>query len=568
MKKIITWLTVCVLLLQMCPALALEDTDVREKVSNYLTEVYGYTAEEAEAFEVRIAQAGGETVVEFYPADHPEWLYTARLDGDTQKLADAATPFYTSGQYHAYPGEGAVRTVLAEAREQGWFAGWDEEARTVLLNTMRFNGISPTSKLCEMPPEQAAEALHEFFVSCYGGRDSWTWELTKWFEDELASYGLIYTDAPEFEEGIDVRQVQPSSGQALELTRFAGEVPQELEAVFTHPKLQGWTCLCGALMRGIKNDYGFGLAAFEKDGQRLMVALKREVDSGVWELSPVSQTALYTDKDMYINPTGESVREAEIVYQLSETETERFGVKVVSKADDSMDVHIDTYRRMDEAAGNGLWMDFGSEVKVTVYQEHARTDIQRFPGITITASMIDIQDFPTTLEAAEQAQRQSLPEGYALVTGVHLRQRTSSRSKDLGEYNGGVLAKVLGTEPGDPYEWYRVQVGRAEGYMSSIYLDESIDETETYAHNMALPVAKAQKEITLRSRAGWLSTGVWKAPEGTIMHVLAECDGGWLHVSVPRNANSPYMDVDGVDGYIRAKDVKTARTLLELEWAE
>ena len=52
------------------------------------------------------------------------------------------------------------------------------------------------------------------------------------------------------------------------------------------------------------------------------------------------------------------------------------------------------------------------------------------------------------------------------------------------------------------------------------------------------------------------------------MHVLAECDGGWLHVSVPRDASNPQMDVEGVDGSIRAKDVATARTLLELEWAE
>lgn len=568
MKKIIAWLLACVLLLPACPAMALDDSEIRERVNNYLTEIYGYTALEAEAFVMRVAQAGGETVVEFYPPDHPEWRYTARYDAQKQRLADAATPFYTNGQYHAYPGEGAVRMVLAEAREQGWFAKWDGQARDVLVNTMAFNGISPTSKLRETAPEKPAEALHEFFVSCYGSPNNWTRELTKWFEAELESYGLTFTDEPALTENIAVWQAQPSSGQALELTRFIGEVPQELETVFTHPKLEGWTCLCGALMRGVKNDYGFGLAAFEKEDQRLLVALKREVDSGVWDLSPVSTTALYTDKEMYITPTGDSVRDAEIVYQLSETESERFGVTLVSRTDGFADVRINTYRRMDEASGNGLWMDLEAGIKLIVYRSHSRTDVQHLPGIARTMSMMDINDFPTAPEAAAQAHRQMIPEGYALVSGVHLRQRTSSRSKDLGEYNGGVLAKVLGIEAGDPDPWYRVQVGRAEGYMSSVYVSESSDTVESYALNAALPLAQAQKEITLRSRAGWLSTAVWKAPEGTVMHVLAKCDGGWLHVSVPREPNSLQMDVQGVDGYIRARDVRIARTLLELEWME
>ena len=237
MKKIITWLVVGVLLLQFCPALA--GADMRERVSNYLTEVYGYTVEEAEAFEVHVAHAGGETVVDFYPAQHPEWRYTARYDEATQKFIDVTTPFYTGGQYYDYPGEGAVRMVLAEAREQGWFAAWNEKAWNVLVNTMAFNGISPTLKLCETVPEKPAEALREFFVSCYGSPNNWTWELTKWFEAELESYGLTYTDEPPFTQNIAVWQAQPSSGQALELTRFIGEVPQELETVFSHPKLEG-----------------------------------------------------------------------------------------------------------------------------------------------------------------------------------------------------------------------------------------------------------------------------------------------------------------------------------------
>jgi len=569
MKRITAWLLACLLIFG-ASAHALSPEEALEKVSGYLTEVYGYTVEEAEAFQAYAETDGEDTSIVYWPAAHPDWMYLADYDAEQDRVFNAISPFYTQNQYENYPGESAVRMGLAKAREEEWFIRWDEQARQALSEYMAQNGIVPTARLTEglsLGSIPAGDALHEYFVSCYGDENLWNYALNSWYTEEMESYALSYTGAPAVEKGVTVWQAQPRSGQTLEMTRFIGEIPQQLEKVFAHPKLEGWTCLCGALMEGVENRYAYGLAAFEKGDERLLVTLEREVDSTEWKLFPVSKQALYTDKEMYITPTGKSIRTADIVYQTSATETERFEVRLVSKMDGMTDAAIERYTRMDEATGNGFRLDLNTGVKVTTFENHRKTgEKQAFAGLTATMSMFDVDAFPTAPEEVEGQKQGMIPEGYSLVRGVHLRQKTSSRSKDLGDYNNGVLVKILGTEAGDPDPWYRVQVGRAEGYMSSNYVDTSPDGTELSAPNVSLPFARAQKEISLKKSPGFWSGTVQKVPQGTLMHVLAECDGGWLHVSLPQGEIGWEMDIGGTDGYIRENDVQIAGTPLMLEW--
>ncbi len=560
MKRLLACLLVFMLLCGMNTAAAFTDEQAFDMVHMYLTEVFGYTLEEADAFEMLVDR----NVIIFFK--NSQWRYSAVYDEANDKLTDVDTPFDGEEGFTAYPGENSVRTVLRLAREQGWFVRWDGASRAAFQNAMQANGVQPSARLAEaLDTMEASEALHEFFVSCYGEYTDWSFELRNWYQQEMEEYAFTYTGAPAMAEGIAVWTQKQSSGQDVEMTRFIGEVPDELASVFAHPKLEGWTCLSGAMMKGVKNQYGFGLAAFEKDGQRLLAAYRSGGGAGEWQLSPVSMQALYTDKPVVISP-AEGLRTVEIIYT-DGTETERFEVTLVSTNDDVTDAVIKQYTRMNAADGSGFRLDFDNGVNATVYENHVKVKKQQLPSsITQTISMVDIHTFPTTLEAAEKARQGLIPEGYLMVNGVHLRQKTSSRSKNLGDYHAGVLAEYLGTEAGDPAPWYHVRIGQAEGYMSSSYVTYAYPGGAIYLSGNTLSVAEAQKEIALKKSPSALSGTVQKIEEGTLMHVLAECDGGWLHVSIPQGTFDVMMDPEGTDGYIRKKDVLTAATPLALEW--
>lgn len=573
MKRITAWLLTCLLLMSMVPAHALTSEEALEKVSSYLTEVYSYTAEEAEKFEAFVELKQDGWLISYWHKDHPGWIYTAVYDSDKDKVTNALTPFYMKDQHPDYPGEGTVREGLNRARKYGWFSIWEPHMRQALQQFMAEWGIKPTAKLNEglsTGEITAGNALHEYFVSCYGDEMNWTPALKQWHDAELEAFGLTITPEEEMEitEGVFTYQGMTLTGQKTNATRFIGEVPQELETVFSHPQLIGWNCLCGAMVQNESNEYGHGLAVFEKDGQRLLVVLRHQVDLE-WELSPVSKQALHTDKEMYILPDASTQREFTIVYRNSDTETERFEVLVSYMNDTRMDVDINRYIRMDEATGNGIAMTFGTNVKAIAYESHKKAGEEvRINAVKSMMSMVEISEFPTTLDALKNAEEDLIPEGYALCRGVHLRKKTSSRSTDLGEYNSGVLVKVLGTETGDPDPWYHVQVGVAEGYMSSRYVDEAASENTAYVLARPLPVAQAQKEIKLKKGMSRLSRTIQTVPEGTLMHVLADCDGGWLHVSIPQGELNWTMDVNGIDGYLKEDDVRLGGTPLTLEWME
>lgn len=572
MKRIVLWIMTCLLMAGLGTAHALTGEEALEKVSGYLTEVYSYTTEDAEKFEAYAELIPEGWYITYWHQDHPEWAYSAVYHSDNERLTNTLTPFYHNDQYDQYPGEGSVREGLNRARKNGWFVIWEDHMRQELVHYMKEWGITPTQRLSEglsTGKITPGNALHEYFVSCYGDQLKWTPALKQWHDAEMEYYGFTLTDDEPVTEGIITWKDTGYNDLEVEMTRFIGEVPEALKEAFSHPKLEGWTCLCGATAQNAENRFGYGIAVFEKEGIRLLTALRCEADGSGWWISPVSEQALYTDRKLYILPeSADSKNRFTIVYDVSDSETEKLNVSVGNMDDKRLDVFVNQYFRMDEATGNGLMIQFDSAVKAIVYENHRKkTEEQSNAAFSTAMSMLDMADFPTSLEELKAFEQELIPEGYALVRGVHLRQKTSSRSKDLGEYNAGVLAKVLGTEPGDPWMWYHVQIGRAEGYMASSYVDEAVNEKTAYVINHVLPVAQARKELKLRKGMSRLSGTVQTVPEGTQMHVLADCDGGWLHVSIPQGAFSWNMDLNGTDGYVREKDVKLGGTPIALEWS-
>ena len=102
MRKILGLLLAACLLGPLLPGARGEGADPEQTAKNLLTEVYGYTEEEAEAFTFDDPGDG----LHFAPADHPEWEYYLPWDdaAGVWDVGGVTSPFQPKGWYSRYPG--------------------------------------------------------------------------------------------------------------------------------------------------------------------------------------------------------------------------------------------------------------------------------------------------------------------------------------------------------------------------------------------------------------------------------------------------------------------------------
>lgn len=561
---------------------------------SYLTEVYGYTVEDAEAFDFRFSEANEQQILSFAPKAHPNWAYTARVDREDGSLSEATCPFTTG--YESYPGQNAVQGVLYEAREKGWFENWDQNAMAELKDALhRFEiqgrGASSLYGGLNKGGLSAAGAIQGFFEACYGEPLGWTGATKEWRDDVLSSYGLTLEAALEAERsaGGNLSYVTTNTreGAAATVTQFEGEVPQALTNAFAHPKLAGWTPLCGAYAT-FENREDIpqrhrpperGLAAFGRGEDRLLVMLHRQGGSEEWQVVPVGERALLPGRELSITYSPEE-NLFTLSYPVSATERESFRVAIqYGNGENQLLCQLVEYRHVDDAKGKGVVIDNHSEkfnlsehwYHLTQYAaEHPAVEEMADKTVPGYLDYIDVNAFPRTAEACKAADSYALPENCGVVMGVHLRKETSSRSADLGLYEPGTIVNVLETVPGNPHPWAHVRIGSAEGYMSTVYVDYLGSECamEPLAQAYPLSVAAARQSVALKAGTGWFDSTVKELPAGTKMHVLATL-GDWLHVMIPSQGEPGWlMDVNGTDGYVKAGDVKIAATSLQLDWLQ
>lgn len=91
---------------------------------------------------------------------------------------------------------------------------------------------------------------------------------------------------------------------------FKGVVPEELAAVFAaEPNLDGWNCLCGTWMKAHETSYNgidsMGMAAFEKEGRRILVLMARRDQQ--WSLWNLGTKALYQDPAMKLTISNDPI---------------------------------------------------------------------------------------------------------------------------------------------------------------------------------------------------------------------------------------------------------------------
>lgn len=353
------------------------------------------------------------------------------------------------------------------------------------------------------------------------------------------------------------------------VSQFGSELPEVLSPILSHPKLEGWSVLCGAYYHYVpspEHTMENALIAFERSGERLLVQVFRSPGEAEWALHPIGSQILLSAQKLYIT-CDPKTRCFSIVHPLSETEEICFETYANVQT-------LKNFTFKNRATGQELKAVPGMPGREALLLGVSGTDgeMQEYrleKHLPNRLSLIDASSLPTTLEGWQALPSTEPPKGYGVTCGVNLRAQTSSRSKNLGQYHPGALVEILGEEAGDPYNWYHVRAGSMEGYMCSIYVDYegspcSMHPLTTYD---PLPVAEMLKDGKLKSGTGLFSKTVQELPSGTRMHVMAE-RGKYLHVMIPEGEIGWMMDVNGIDGYVLASDVRIASSALELDWMD
>lgn len=560
-------LTIC---LTVLPA-EMEMTWQEDMARCNLTEVYGYEGEDAKSF---VFSDDGQGKLSYWHKDHPEWMYTLNY-GKEINIWSGATPFY-NGQYHRYPGEGIIRFILYRAKEQKWFSNWNKASMDAMYKL-----IYDESSISMQPAMiagltqhdiTAAQAIDAFFVATHGEPYQWTKATRKWRDLVLKENGLTAEAPYTLAEGKPFRFERKDS-MPVDITEFTKTIPQPLEKAMAHPKLEGWRLLSGALQEQTNAAgelRGTALAAFEKDGIRLLVMFMKTKDAEDYLALPVGENALYTDRDLKITSVSGSVQ-MKIAYEPVNDQQEMFTVIPVDYGDQNQSACvIDSYLNCNQETGESFQArGFLAGWELTQVLKNGDIMKEQIDAPVVGyMEAIDIKDFPSSFQAFKALKGSLIPEGYALLNGVNLRQKTSSRSHSLGVMNNGTLAQVLGEEPGDPNPWLHVKVGSKEGYVSTTYVSSPVSPYGTsVAHARNLPVGKTKKAVELKSGTGWLDKKVTDLEKDTKLHVLTE-QNGWLYVVVPRGEIGWFMDVGGTYGYVWAGDVVISGSGLKLDWME
>ena len=376
------------------------------------------------------------------------------------------------------------------------------------------------------------------------------------------------TAAPTTDEQFDIAL---KNGSRCVVSYYFETIPEE--AGLTRFSEQGWGLKEGILADMIlpenngKNDdmqdlFDRGFFVLEKDGQRMGVTLIR--NNGVWESHPVGPCVL-SDRDftMALQTGG-----ADLTFRIEYESRDGKIVTCNCHADGEGYIHLDNYSITDdsggdrfilyaEGSGKWFWLDDRSG------QEQSGGGNPRY--ISDIYAMMHFAKLPDSPESYEAWNRFPFPEDYFMVTGVHLREKTSSHSGDMGLLNSGAVIHKTGEADGDPYPWVQAEFGFLKGYVASVYVCADDAGMPTGDQCEPLPVAETIRKADLKSGTGWFDGKITDVPEGTRMHVLFE-RGGWYYVVIPQGHLRFHMDVSGTYGFIPKDTVRTGKTEYDLDW--
>ncbi|MEG0511900.1 MAG: hypothetical protein RR653_04165 [Clostridia bacterium] len=304
-----------------------------EHAKSLLTEVFGYTQQEADnLFAFKVEESETEWSVAFTPKAHPQWVYHGSFDKQSGQYLNGSTPFAT--KYNRYPGEAAVRTVLNQAKEGKWFLEWNKASKTAFQNALTEQRIVMSYDLAKafaLETVTAGQAIHGFFESCYGQATAWTTATGQWCEEVLAENQAVFQTSMQLPKRgmVSYSILNPFSQNTVEVIEFQQEVPKELAQAFTQPKWSGWSCVSGSMgsYHQGSEPRGEGLAVLGRGEERQLVSLYLESENQEWQAIPLGEKALLTGRELFVTLCNvQGIMKFAIVYPISSTEWEEFVV--------------------------------------------------------------------------------------------------------------------------------------------------------------------------------------------------------------------------------------------------
>ena len=352
---------------------------------------------------------------------------------------------------------------------------------------------------------------------------------------------------------------------------FDAEMNADAQEAFSARLLPGDEVVCGAEMMyyseaqnpDVPFHKGLMMVVRREDRMLMLAALG---SNGAWESQVESDTFLSAEDDFALTFSPDDRQTVDIMpYMMLTRGDERWEFHIGK----SGQVLLDGYaHRIDEHTQLLLDMTLVSDEasfcaalcrggKSEVYEEFASVFPRRMAAWTM-------DDFPKTMEEVRAYAQANLPdvgEDRGYIFGVNLRRKPTGQSESMGKYTAKV--KVLGNVPGKDCPWYNVQVGDLTGWVSGRYLVQKNCTRLCEAESEIVPVARADRDITLKSA----STGetVMTVPAGTLMHVIHQ-EGDRLHVILPRAELTWKTDWDGTYGMISAEDVTCGMSPADVRW--
>ena len=567
-------LAISLILLALCltpAALAATDREAaaRQSMENALTEVYGYLAEEAQAFTYEVTPAeGGLLRVSAWPENHPDWVYSGETLPDKPGLNwdTFRSPFFATGQNDApYPGQNAVMAGLRLLREENWLQGKNTEQRSSVADRFYEDGIHlSTGFRMAMGDADASPAdfAHEFFVSCYGPMVGWNSALRAWHDEVIVSLGgdpAAFSGMPAL--GGAHRYRYNMSRQA-EAETSSSVLPEDVRALEQEPRLQGWRFVCGAVAGESFRSGDSMMAVFERDGVRQLVTGLRTGDDGAWVVSTAGSACLLPEVPVDIVYSG-----AYFHIRMAVREDCLLTIQAnvaAARVDEQPCARLERIEIEDYGTGEQLRVSqVGEDWSFVRTADGVRESFALDCALPYYLSQLDASALPMTRTDWRNCSWGRLTKGTAVARGAHLRGDHSSHSRDLGVPATGTAMEVLETVDGTAAPWYHVRIGRLEGWMSGNYVSEGVTEW--------LPaVARVRRDVSLKESAGllgFLSATAAELPAGTELYVLLQ-QGGDCYVCVPENGLAWPMPTEGLYGYVPADSLTIVSDPAALAWVE
>jgi hypothetical protein len=266
-----------------------------------------------------------------------------------------------------------------------------------------------------------------------------------------------------------------------EMTKFDEEMPVVLLDAMTKTRWAGWQCEKGIRQDKRKKDSntlikGSALAAVQKDGKTMLLQFVCP-DGKTWSCFPAADgKALLPGRSYDFDAVlAKTFPHVEIIYPCGDGGCEKF--RLILTYTEKEPVIFENYIR-EYADGSELIIGSGKKgdsffrVETTSSSGTITVDEDVFYFYPKWLEALDASLYPKSREEVQNyiaANPCSVPNGYGLLSGSNMREKTSTQSKKLGNYHNATLVKILGIEPGTSNPWYKVQAGQTVGFISEPY---------------------------------------------------------------------------------------------------